>query len=222
MLKVFRFKNEPSYIEEGGVVTITAMIPNIRSGERLKLKVTGDGVTTGDITRLSVFPDDDPENMTYSVQANSKNEVVFRFSATPDKKTEGSETAVFTLYAEADNFFEASSTSVLILDTSFEKLDVIVELFGEVFYLSGLKESITSDSHTVEFNGVNFNWSDIDPFVTPVVRGGEFTQEFAQEIADAYPSVAGISYSMAVALVGVEGLQGILMKVAGADGNYVG
>lgn len=42
---------------------------------------------------------------------------------------------------------------------------------------------------------------------TTVVRNGEFTAEFAKEIADACPSVAGIKYSVAVGLVGVTALE---------------
>ena len=56
---------------------------------------------------------------------------------------------------------------------------------------------------------------------TTVVRNGEFTAEFAQEIADAYPSVAGIKYSVAVGLLGVTALDNILISIAGADGSYV-
>jgi len=66
-----------------------------------------------------------------------------------------------------------------------------------------------------------FNFDDVDFFVTTVVRDGEFTEEFAQEIEDAYPEVAGIKYSVAATLVG-SALDEIIIQVAGADGNYVG
>lgn len=100
-------------------------------------------------------------------------------------------------------------------------LDVIVSLFGNVFMLKGLTEKKKEDSHTIEYNGQTFNFADVDLFVTTVVRDGEFTDEFAKEIADAYPDVAGIKYSVAVTLVGAS-LDEILLAVAGADGNYVG
>ena len=104
-------------------------------------------------------------------------------------------------------------------DTS--SLDVIVSLFGNVFLLKGLVENKTEDSHTIEYGGQTFNFADVDLFVTTVVRDGEFTDEFAKEIADAYPDVAGIKYSVAVTLVGAS-LDEILLAIAGADGNYVG
>jgi hypothetical protein len=100
-------------------------------------------------------------------------------------------------------------------------LDVIASLFGNVLLLKGLKESVSGETHTVEYNGEIFNYTDVDFFVTTVVRDGEFTSEFAQEIADAYPDVAGIKYSVAASIVG-SALDEILIQVAGADGNYVG
>ena len=106
-------------------------------------------------------------------------------------------------------------------------LDVIVELFGQVTYLKELTETITVSedgeviSHTVDYNGTTFNWSEIDAFVLTVTRDGNFTDEFAQEIADAYPTVAGITYSTAVLLVGTE-IDDIILGIAGADGNITG
>lgn len=101
-------------------------------------------------------------------------------------------------------------------------LDVIVSLFGDVLYLKGLVERKVDNLHTIEYNGQIFNFADVDLFVTTVVRDGEFTDEFAQEIADAYPEVTGISYTTAVTLVGASAIEGVLITVAGADGNYVG
>ena len=106
-------------------------------------------------------------------------------------------------------------------------LDVIVELFGQVTYLKELTETITVSedgeviSHTVDYNGATFNWSEVDAFVLTVTRDGNFTDEFAQEIADAYPTVAGITYSTAVLLVGTE-IDDIILGIAGADGNITG
>ena len=104
---------------------------------------------------------------------------------------------------------------------------MIVELFGQVTYLKELTETITVSedgeviSHTVDYNGATFNWSEVDAFVLTVTRDGNFTDEFAQEIADAYPTVAGITYSTAVLLVGTE-IDDIILGIAGADGNITG
>ena len=101
-------------------------------------------------------------------------------------------------------------------------LDVIVSLFGDVLYLKGLVERKVDNSHTIEYSGQTFNFADIDPFITTVVRDGEFTEEFAKEIADTYPEVTGISYTTAVTLVGASAIEDVLIAIAGADGNYVG
>ena len=107
-------------------------------------------------------------------------------------------------------------------ENASSSLDVIVSLFGNVFYLKGLIEIKADNLHTVEYNGQIFNFADVDLFVTTVVRDGEFTDEFAKEVADAYPEVTGISYTTAVTLVGASAIEGVLITVAGADGNYVG
>ena len=62
----------------------------------------------------------------------------------------------------------------------------------------------------------------MDGIITTVVRDGEFTSEFAAEIAESFPDSAGISYSTAVALIGQANMESTLLAVAGADGNYVG
>jgi len=105
---------------------------------------------------------------------------------------------------------------------STHQLDVIVDLFGEVFMLKGLTETVSGHNQVIEYNGIEYDYKAIDSFITTVVRDGEFTAEFAQEIADAFPSAAGISYQSAVGLIGVGEIDGAIMSVAGADGNYVG
>ena len=145
-----------------------------------------------------------------------------------DNLTEGTETLTVTA--------QGKSASVTINDTSTGTaksesssipqgnytLNVIVDLFGQVLYLKGLRETVASTSHTVEYAGTTFNWSEVDSLATTVTRDGNFTDEFAKEIADVYPSAAGIGYSTAVALVGASAIDSVLIAVAGADGNYVG
>ena len=79
-------------------------------------------------------------------------------------------------------------------------LTVIANVFGSIMFLDDLTETVTSTSHTIEYKGTAFNYAEVDPLITTVVRNGEFTAEFAQEIADAYPSAAGIKYNTVVSL----------------------
>ena len=140
--------------------------------------------------------------------------------------TDSTSTDTDSTSTDTDSISNETTASVFSQAGTYT-LDVIVELFGKVTYLKGLTETITVSedgeviSHTVDYNGTTFNWSEIDAFVLTVTRDGNFTDEFAQEIADAYPTVAGISYSTAVLLVGTE-IDDIILGVAGADGNITG
>ncbi|MDB2425872.1 hypothetical protein N9W43_08735 [Litoricolaceae bacterium] len=107
-------------------------------------------------------------------------------------------------------------------DATVSEVTVIVELLGNTLMLEGLNETLTDTSHTITHNGQSYDYSSIDSFTSIVARDGNFTDEFAQEIADAYPSVAGITYSAALGLIGSENWEATILGVAGADGNYVG
>ena len=99
-------------------------------------------------------------------------------------------------------------------------------LDNKAVLLENLKETFTHQngklvSHTVEYAGTAYNYSDLDSIITTVVRDGEFTQEFAQEIADFDPGAAGVSYQTAVQLIGQAYINDTLLYVAGADGSYI-
>lgn len=101
-------------------------------------------------------------------------------------------------------------------------LTAIANVFGEIMFLDGLTETVTSSSHTIEYNGTIFDYAEVDGIITTVIRDGEFTSEFVEEIAEAYPQHSGISYGTAVALVGQANMQSTLLAVAGSDGDYIG
>ena len=107
-------------------------------------------------------------------------------------------------------------------NASVSEVTVIVELLGNTLMLEGLSETRTDTSHVITHNGQSYDYSTIDSFTSIVARDGNFTAEFAQEIADAYPSAAGISYGEALGLIGSENWESTILGVAGADGNYVG
>jgi hypothetical protein len=109
-------------------------------------------------------------------------------------------------------------------------LSVIVDknvLASSATLLKGLKESITySDgvitNHLVEYSGLTFDYNQIDSLITTVIRDGEFTAEFTKEINDYLGAAQNITYSAAVAIVGAVSIDGVILSVAGADGNFVG
>ena len=120
--------------------------------------------------------------------------------------------------ASSPAFPDSASSPVGGINT----LTVIVNLFGNVMLLKDLEETVTETSHSIEYDGQSFAYSEIDSIITTVVRNNEFTAEFAQEITDAYPSSAGITHSEAVTLIGQSNLDATFLAVAGADGNYLG
>ena len=118
---------------------------------------------------------------------------------------------------------EFNDTGVTTVDAlvGSPTVDIILELFGEVRMLKGLTEINNGEIHVVIYEGEIFDYAEIDPAITTVIRDGVFTDEFAQEIAEIAPAHAGISYETVVGIVGVAAIDDFLISVAGADGNYV-
>ncbi len=125
-------------------------------------------------------------------------------------------------FQELLNFITENSSLVSAVTEGQYSLTAIANVFGSIMFLDGLTETVTSTSHTIEYNGTTFDYAEVDGIITTVVRDGEFTSEFAAEIAESFPDSAGISYSTAVALIGQANIESTLLMVAGADGNYVG
>lgn len=149
----------------------------------------------------------------------------------------------FTIKSSGENYIltaEASGTSFSIsnlfgtpsleeteLDTEAladgnYSLTLIVDLLGQVIFLSDLEEIIEGDSHKVLYQGQAYDYKDIDPFVTTVARNNEFTNEFSAEIAEQFPSQSDVTYAIALGLIGIANWESVLLSVAGADGNLVG
>ena len=206
-----------SSVNEGSSATFTLSTTNVAAGTAVAYTISG--VSSADVVGGVM-------SGTVTVGSNSQGTISVPLAA--DNLTEGTETLTVTAQGKSASVtINDTSTSTAKSDSSSipqgtYTLNVIVDLFGQVLYLKGLRETVTSTSHTVEHAGTTFNWSEVDSLVTTVTRDGNFTEEFAQEIADAYPSVAGITYATAVSLVGEAAIEGVLIAVAGADGNYVG
>jgi len=70
--------------------------------------------------------------------------------------------------------------------------------------------------------GQSFRYEDISSLYQPVLVNGEFSAEFQNEIADAFPDYANISYEDVINLIGVDNINELLIAVAGQDSNFVG
>jgi serralysin len=107
----------------------------------------------------------------------------------------------------------------IIVDKNFTPSSAPVYLKGLVENLN-YKDGVVT-THTIEIGGVAFDYSTIDSLITTVTRDGEFTQEFTKEINDYLKVDANITYMEAVSLVGVQSIDGVILFVAGSDGNYI-
>ena len=130
--------------------------------------------------------------------------------------------------SDANNFLNILRITTITNES--HTLSVIVDknvLGAEAIFLKGLKESITYTNgaitkHFVEYAGSTFEYNQIDSLITTVTRDGEFTTEFNKEINDYLNYELNIPYSAAVKLVGATSIDGVIISVAGADGNFVG
>ena len=122
-----------------------------------------------------------------------------------------------SLHFEKISFDEDNNKPDSLLIGSYS-LTLIAEVFGQVFVLQDLKEEVGDNFHYIEYNNIKYDYSEIDPYIFTVSRDNEFTDEFAQEIQDAFPTSAGISYDLALALVGIQGWEDALKTVAAHDG----
>lgn len=125
---------------------------------------------------------------------------------------------------------QIDETAPPVIRTVTQSLSLIVDggvLGADPLILNNLLETVvysndTVSQHSIRYNGQEFDYAAVDPLLMTLVRDGEFTAEFQAEIAAYAPAYGDITYQQAVSLVGVADLNGVMITVAGADGNYVG
>jgi serralysin len=131
--------------------------------------------------------------------------------------------------SDANNTVTMTVNTVPVLLTKINTLSVILDkgvLGNEAVLLKDLKEVTTTldgrvQSHTLEYAGAVFGFAVLDTLITTVTRDGEFTQEFRNEIAQAYPGVENILYADAIAVIGISSIDQVLIGIAGFDGDFV-
>jgi len=75
---------------------------------------------------------------------------------------------------------------------------------------------------TIEYNGVIYDYKQIDPLITIVTRNGDFTEEFRSEFNSYLMQDANLSLAATISLVGSTLFDEYILRVAGSDGNFVG
>jgi hypothetical protein len=158
-------------------------------------------------------PDDAPDVLYYQCSAHPGMAGELRLTSAVEDAPADTNTDADT---DTDPNTAAATTS---------SLSVIVApgVLGEdTVYLDGLTETRSDDRWIISYAGVDYAYAEIDAILTTVARDGNYTAEFAAEIADDYPEYAGITLTETVELVGSSALGSTLLAVAGADGNPVG
>jgi hypothetical protein len=136
-----------------------------------------------------------------------------------NKNADGSDANNSVSFARIPTITNETHTLSVIVDKNVLGTDAVL--------LKGLKELMTFTNgaitkHIVEYAGSTFDYNQIDSLIMTVTRDGEFTEEFTREINDYVKTELNITYSDAVAIVGAASIDGVILSVAGADGNYVG
>jgi hypothetical protein len=76
-------------------------------------------------------------------------------------------------------------------------------------------------SHTINYGSETYKYEDVDQFIMVYLRNDAFSAEYQKEIADSFPDYSTVSYSEVVSIVGLSGLNKVILQVAGADGLFV-
>ena len=205
-------------VNEGSIATFTLTTTIVAAGATIPYVISG--ISSSDVVGGV---------LSGNVIANSNGTATITVTLTNDQLTEGSETLTISAGgATASSVVNDTSKSVTYSES--HNLAVLVDksVLGPLpMLLKGLNEIITFTngivvSHIVQYAGIDFNYEQIDSLITTVTRDGEFTLEFSKEINDYVQSEANITYKVAVALVGAQNIDNVIVAVAGADGNYVG
>lgn len=206
-------------VDEGGSAVFTLLTKNIPAGTSIAYVLSG--IAAADIVGV---------NLTGSTVVNSIGKATITVPISADSLTEGLETLTITA--------GGATASTVIIDTSTSpnlsvinhNLSVLVDkgvLGANPLLLKDLIESETYSNgtivkHTILYAGMIFDYALIDSLFITITRDGEFTSEFTKEINDYLKTELNITYSAAVALVGISSIDGVILSVAGADGNFVG
>jgi Ca2+-binding RTX toxin-like protein len=219
--KPISLTSEKNQYNEGDIVSFE--ISNLSKESGSEISYTLSGISESDLESGS---------LTGTAIIRDSGTTVISISLAADAATEGAETLTITL-----NGFADKTASVIINDTSKNPGTVTTSHLSSILVdkgilgaspiiLQGLAENIeetdgVTTNHVFSFNGSDYEYDDISPFIMIVLRDNEFTDDFRNELADFAPEFKDISYQDAVAAVGLVGIADAIITVAGADGNYI-
>jgi hypothetical protein len=205
-------------VNENSNAVFTLKTSNVDAGTILNYQISG--ISVSDVL---------DGKLSGQVSVNSSGTTSISIPISGDAITEGPETLILTVQGKSANITILDTSVAPIVTNESHLLTVLVNkgvLGAEPVLLKNLAEKViltngTVTSHVVTYGGLNFEYDQIDPTITTVVRDGSFTSEFLKEIFDVAPSAANLSYKDAVELVGVNNIDSVIINIAGSDGNYV-
>ena len=222
---------------KGATYSVTASSTSYDEGQIAQFSLITTGVDAGAVVAYTISgvsaSDLVSGSLTGTATVSSSGTTLIDIPLALDKLTEGAETLTFTL-----DDFQDKTASITVNDTSIATVTETNEYQTTILadenvlgpnpvLIKGLNENITTTDgiitdHFFLYAGIRYEYSSIDSLLTVITRDDEFTSEFSQEISDYSATLADMTYSDAIKILGVSGIDGWLITVAGDDGNYVG
>ncbi|MDA9766375.1 M57 family metalloprotease [Gammaproteobacteria bacterium] len=225
--------NDTSIESEFSILTSK---PTYNEGESATFILTTEGVEQGTkvaytISGISV-EDIDGDSLTGKFIVGEGGQSTVTISLSLDELTEGDELLFLILDEHEDK-----NITVKVKDTSVDPIfssenyrnTILVDanIISEApVLIHDLAEEISKKngeviSHYFIYGESQYSYDDIDSSIMVILRNENFSEEFRDEIIDYAPTAAAINYSDMVKLVGLNTIDSTLMKIAGADGDYV-
>ena len=221
-LPTYLIRSGSDSYDEGQSALFNLVTTNLAAGTFVAYTLSGTSVS-----------DLESGSLTGTAVVGESGTAVISIPLATDTLTEGAETLTITLddssSATASVIINDTSKNSVILTTNHTtSILVDKDVLGTLpIILQGLTENIEKTdgvitSHVFSYNGSDYDYDDISPFIMIVVRDNEFTHDFRSELAAFAPEFKDLSYHDAVAAVGLVGISDAIITVAGADGNYIG
>jgi hypothetical protein len=163
----------------------------------------------------SIFSYSDIEKGLVSISTQNINSAYFEFEIYDTAGSFGIGKANFKLI---DQFKTETNTLSVIIKPGVISLNPT--LLSDITETKIYKNNILIN-HNVNYQGVKYEYIQVDSLITTVTRNGEFTSEFSLEIDDYLGFKSNYTYDAAVKLVGTNNIESVIIFVAGADGDYI-
>jgi hypothetical protein len=207
--------------DEGQSALFSLVTTNLVAGTSVAYTLSG--VSASDLVSNS---------LTGTATVSTSGTTIISLPLAADSLTEDAETLTITLddYQDKSASITVNDTSIAtVTETNEYQTTILADeniLGPNPVLIKGLNENITTTDgiitdHFFLYAGNRYEYSSIDSLLTVITRDDEFTSEFSQEISDYSATLADMTYSDAIKLVGISGIDDWLIKVAGDDGSYV-